>query len=105
MAKAHVDHELLVLKERYKRWNYSQEPKMDMSKLIIAGRNSLKYIASNDDTTVRYVIPVDDKYYLYLMFDSIDNSKHSAGWQELSEREQSNFLQSLELTGGDSTCN
>ncbi len=105
-TSAYVNKEFQAEMSKYKQGKRNHEPKIDISKLTIAGRNSLRYkLLSDPNPSINYVIPLNNEFLLYLMFISIENSMKSAGWQELSEREQENFLQSLSLTEDDGGCN
>lgn len=104
-AMAYIESRFARSLRNFDKGHYKVKPKLEVNKVRIAGTEAHSFSIDLDvppETT--YVIPLDDKFFLRLMLVSIRNSDPSAGWDELSWREQEKFLSSLQLTGDKLGC-
>jgi hypothetical protein len=105
-AMAHI-HSMLSLRQRFfERGAYNGvAPTMTVEKVRVAGRSAHSVSFRLDvPPGTTYVIPLDDRFFLELMFTSAKNSDPEEGWDELALREQQRFVDSLQLTGEKLGC-
>lgn len=102
--KALVDLELDLDHGRYIRWKRAQAPTMESSRISMGGRDGLFFKSSYDEDQATYIFPVDGRFVLRIVFNSINNSGLGSEWGEVSAREQERFVRSLALSGDPADC-
>jgi len=104
-AKAYIESHFARSRRHFESGRWKTEPKLTLDDVRVAGqvahRFSIDYDAPPKTT---YIIPLNDRFFLELIFISLRNSDPEEGWDELASREQQRFVDSLQLTGENLGC-